>query len=92
MNKIILPIILLSLFLTSCIAQNPREGTLPTPQELVAQRKNVSEAEILAYCQSHGGHYEDWDNHDQTSSTYCILPQGYGCEPELFYNGSCGLY
>jgi putative hemolysin len=88
--KKILPIILVFsiLFLTSC---KPQTGIIPTPEQVAAKRANPSDQELLDYCHSKGGHYEDWDNHDNTSTTYCILASGYGCDPEDFFQGSCGV-
>ena len=78
--------IFLSFFLTSC---EPAKGTIPTPEEISSEKEILSDADVMNICQKKGGHYEDWDNHDGTSTTYCIHPDGWGCEPEKLADGSC---
>ncbi len=85
--------LIVSLILTSLLsgcAQTPQPGQVPTVEEVIARRKTPTSEEAQQFCLSKGGHFEQWKNEDGTSTTYCIMPEGYGCDPILFAQGLCG--
>lgn len=81
------------LILTGCMVAEPESGVIPTHEEIVKRQEvEVTPHRVEQYCYDNGGKYEDWDNHDGTSTTYCILPEGYGCDPVEYYKGNCGMF
>ena len=82
---------LLLLFLTFLPACQPDQGAIPTHEEVAYRYENPTSSQLLAHCQKKGGHYEDWKNADGSFTTYCILPQGYGCDPKAFFQGTCSV-
>ena len=89
MKKAYLLIIILGIILASCAEPEPE--ALPSFEEVTTRRDNPTPSQVKAYCEENGGHYEYWKNKNGSYSTYCIFPQGYGCEPEKFWDGSCSM-
>lgn len=74
-----------SVMLTGC-AQDPQTNVLPTHQEVVDRRDDWTMSQAHEYCRKRGGSIEQWEG----SESFCIMPQGYGCEPMAFVKGDCG--
>ena len=83
-------ILVIALLLSSCI-QDPESGAIPTVEEVAARKNLPTVPQAEKYCYDQGGHYEDWTDEDGSVNTFCILPEGYGCDPVKFYIGSCSL-
>ena len=66
----------------------PEESAIPSVEEVIARRDNVTEHEAEIFCQEKGAKIEIWKN----GKKYCIFPEGYGCEPINFFNGACGVF
>jgi len=88
-----LPLLLaIPLLLVSCISRSPQASALPTHQQVAMRYENPTPSQLLNYCNQKGGKYEIWtDKEDGSKHIFCMLPQGYGCDPEQFFKGSCGL-
>ena len=90
--KITALLIFISLtFLGGCIAKTPDQSTLPSYQQVAMRYENPTPKQLLDFCNKKGGKYEVWTDDDGTQNTFCMLPEGYGCDPEQFFKGSCGL-
>lgn len=71
--------------LTACA---PEQGSLPTHQQIVAKRSELTMHQARQFCQDQGGKLEFWG--EKKDEEFCIMPQGYGCEPMAFAKGECG--
>lgn len=91
MPKLPLILLLLSLFLSSCVAKTPDQSALPSYREVAMRLENPTDKQLLDRCIEKGGKYEVWDNDDGSKSTYCILPGGYGCDPIQLFQGTCSV-
>jgi len=91
MKKSALLFTAIALVLSGCIAKTPEQSQLPTHQQVAMRYENPSSQQLLDFCTAKGGKYEIWTDDDGTQNTFCMLPEGYGCDPEQFFKGSCGL-
>lgn len=78
-------LIFFAIFFTGC---KPKPGVLPTIEE-VSAKKIWTKEEIDAKCINDGGKLEKWDNKDGSYEIFCVFPEGWGCDPELYANGLC---
>ncbi|NMB57287.1 DUF333 domain-containing protein [Candidatus Beckwithbacteria bacterium] len=85
--RFVLIFIIICFLFTAC-AVEPEAGAIPTVEEVLQKRENVTEHEAEVFCRDKGGKIETW----QDGSVYCIMPQGYGCDPIEFYRGICGAF
>lgn len=82
-------ILLLALVTILISACNKTEISQINSEEVMAmseRKENPSGFEIEKYCNENGGYYETWND----GETFCMFG-GYGCDPEEFYFGRCGL-
>lgn len=84
-------LLLSAILLSACVAKSPQASALPTHKEVAMRYENPTNQQLLDFCKSKGGKYEVWTDDDGTQNTFCMLPGGYGCDPEQFFKGSCGL-
>ncbi len=84
----ILFILLVSFLLTAC---DPDPNAIPTHEEVVQRKLDVTPHRVKQFCYDKGGHYEVWDKGKINEKEFCILPEGYGCDPVDFYQGNCGM-
>ena len=87
MKKIFFLLLFAPLLLTAC-NKKPEAGAIPTVEELIARRDNITQHEAEVYCQENNGKLEKWGN----GKTYCIFTNGYGCDPMEYAKGICGTF
>ena len=68
----------------------PKPGVIPTQQEVINRKVEVTYQQAKDFCYKNGGRLEDWKERDGSSKTYCILKEGYGCDPVEYAKGACG--